>query len=566
MVRTVVALALCLGMALAQERTTSFGQTVEADREDKRFTLAAPDAGHVRFEPAAGASGSVRYLDELGDDMQAAGVTVRLLGPSKLTAVLRPKGARGRFVFHPDDDALEPNDRREDAAPLAFGEWQLMALSTSADLDFVAVDVRERGHLYFDVAGAPDGLQPAARRVLDGGALDPVVVVGRQGLPVEPGVTTLRIVSRSNRSSFESFAARIRFVREFDDFAIIDGRVPRLEPGRVYAGAMMVPGETDGFCVNVSGRGRLHLSVVNRIGGVRSIGDALLYRGDTMPRTGLRLLSYLEAFTLTPGEHTFRFVNPKDRPIDPRRWEVQIDFVAEPDPDEPGNDTAAGATPLPLNKGREMRLGHLFDEDWFRIEVPGPGVLQIIAHDEGRGDEAPVKAVDLIAADGRTLVKTAVQLDRPQLAFQQVTPPDRTVRLKQGGTYFLRVRDKIGSGAWDAPFLIEANFAGAGSSPVASNGFTATVMGLALDPKADAEIGVVAASSGSAFTNATDRGSVETILQRVFEQARDAVDTSADEPAATNVAASEDEGGGLVVVVLVLLACVGAWLLVRSRR
>ncbi len=507
---------------------TELDVLLEEPGDEQRVSLLVEEAGYVEFvpDPDGPIPVLVEYFDEDGELVSTGEAVSRVLGPTTLYARLHASTGSGSaepvavaFEFHPETDALEPNDSAPWAVPVEVDQWERIALPSAHDLDFVELDAPEDGYLYLETARLPEGLRPVVHLVDRWGELSEFADHVRP-LAVTRGSHILCIRNDSPTFSYDPLVVRLRFVQRRDELATF----PLIEPGRIYRTDAIEPPNRRGFGIQVEHPSWLYLQLLHPP--PEHIDDKLLW-GVTHQHDGgqtptVNGLSTEWMRLLMPGLHTFE-VNSQydDLNVDfPGPWNVAFVLVEENRPSEPDNNTPQGAMPLPLNKKVWLEPSVTNDVDWLsdepsltkdvawlRLEIPGPGLLQV----------ASLSDVRLFAADEVTRDWwTPLKVFRPAKAPTLMTSgrPDRTLHLEEGGTYLL---ESLGG-------PLEANFAPDASIgvPEVSGGFTSVLVDLAADEMERLDSLAVGRVSGSFFAHVEDLEELPSVLAENVQKARQA--------------------------------------------
>ncbi len=139
-------------------------------------------------------------------------------------------------------------------------------------------------------------------------------------------------------------------------------------------------------------------------------------------------------------------------------YSLGAECLSDPDTHEPnGNfptleENLSHASPLPAGAAAEGFIAFQGDEDWFRLAMPGQGLMNLAV--ESQAGSRPLQLVcTLLGPDGRTV----------EAEFQVPTGPDAAAyearfALPQG-VHYLRIRDSGDDGADpDFPYLVSWSF------------------------------------------------------------------------------------------------------------
>lgn len=148
-----------------------------------------------------------------------------------------------------------------------------------------------------------------------------------------------------------------------------------------------------------------------------------------------------------PGAYWIQVADGNNDGESSAAFTVSLDFIAADDPFEP-NGSMAAAAPLPVDVTLRPSIFPRGDTDWFKVWIPEPGLLQILA------TEVP------------DVLDVAVQVfDLNRKSLSGWIGPDRKggdtvfdARLPEPGTYIIEVADSNGDAAATEPFALDFAF------------------------------------------------------------------------------------------------------------
>jgi len=121
-----------------------------------------------------------------------------------------PKGlqqGKSRFVFVPEMDAFEPNNKAENAKPLRIGQEAIVAIYPRWDRDNFSIEVERDGELVLVPSGLPKGL---ALRLWVADASGKVLRDSEQlSVRVKKGRHTVRITDQRSVCKAEGFRIKL---------------------------------------------------------------------------------------------------------------------------------------------------------------------------------------------------------------------------------------------------------------------------------------------------------------------------------------------------------------------
>ena len=162
---------------------------------------------------------------------------------------------------------------------------------------------------------------------------------------------------------------------------------------------------------------------------------------------------------LEPGYYYFSVRDSLDDDADASLlYDLSVECVADPDPNEPNGNFAtpaqnrSNATTLPLDTPVSGWISFQGDEDWYRVNMPGDGLLNLSFRTSAGG--MPIDLLcTLLGSDGQAVEGEFV-------VEAGVDPTDYSLRVAlSSGAHYLRIRDDGDDGAdLENSYSVEARF------------------------------------------------------------------------------------------------------------
>ena len=224
--------------------------------------------------------------------------------------------------------------------------------------------------------------------------------------------------------------------------------------GEVVQDAIHTPTDVDWFRVRLPGTADILAYSLSMPPGTP---DLVLTLYDSTATTALVSLSHPDGMRgptrlsrnvrLAPGDYYFSVRDNLYDDADPELlYDLAVDCVADPDPNEPNGNfaTTAGnlshATSLPLDTWVTGWIAFQGDEDWYRLNMPEAGLLTLFVQ-TAAGDMPVDFLCTLLGADGETVRRQFVVAAGPE-------PTDFSIRVAlPSGVHYLRVEDAEGENA-----------------------------------------------------------------------------------------------------------------------
>jgi hypothetical protein len=276
--------------------------------------------------------------------------------------------------YREEFDALEPNDARDQARPLALPAEASVALWPEGDRDWLALDVEKKGYVSVELPeGLTDEVEPAVSLWTGTGVrgtLRPLPTVFR----ADPGRVTLELRSLGNRAAASLFRVRFSFAPEIDPTEENDRpeSAARVTCPGTQRFALWPPDDVDFFRVPVEKNGFLDLRVTG--GPPEARLEFFFPEGAARerPQFGRQAVVRAEA-----GEVVVR-VRSVTPLAEPAALDLRVQLSRTGDPGEP-NDTQEQATPLEPGVWRVLSINPAGDKDYFSLTVGEAGTYEVQA-------------------------------------------------------------------------------------------------------------------------------------------------------------------------------------------
>lgn len=338
---------------------------------------------------------------------------VRIRGVYGSTEITEP------FAFSvgwmPESDPAEPNDSDKRAAPLAIDESRPIMILPPGDEDWFSFDASAAGYVFANLEEELDVTFEclAGSRTLGRG------VCWR----VEPGPHFLVVRGVYGSTALTTpFPIRLTFLAEMDADEP-NGDAKRAKPlpfGEARTIAILPAGDEDWFKLTVTETGYI-------VPEAEADDVGLVYECFR----GSRTLEHAAAWRVEPGDYVLRVHGEYGSTMSATPFPLTVTFLGEMDAGEP-NDDERRATPLEVGASATAALFPDRDADWFSIEVPRGGTLNVELEDVPDGIDPQLR---LLAPGGRDLGNE----------------PPWTV---SAGKHMLSVKNAYSSGAARDPFTV----------------------------------------------------------------------------------------------------------------
>lgn len=476
----------------------------------KWLSILCRKAGQAWIEPISGCEGLQIVWDRF--------TTRKAIGTGLSVRVPEADTLRVRLSLAKQSGPATVRFRFRFAGELPLGA-SLVFLSTAAGMNDHRVEVPQTGLLVAD-------LEPnlRLRPVLEGGKLSPLALENGGAIRVTKGPLILRVLSENPSAHAEGALVRLRWAAARDDLAPLDGKPRTIELGRTYWTHLASKGARRRVTFRVKRKGYLRVDVGHAPTGACLIGRAVVQvTGPDGKRSQETCGSRVGDLLLEPGQeytcHLTQF-----RSLTTHLCALRFTL-------ERHEDRRREAKPLLLNVPTRVRtnpegsLHESKDVAWFRLEVPEPGILQVVATDDHPTD-SPARDVKLFRADGKALVKVLRQAQAGR-AFVDPIEPDRAIELEQAGTYLLRVASTHGK--W---FRLTANFASIEriGKLTFRDGLAMVYVGLGLKGKARLAARAEAGAADVLYLEAKDAKHLGTVLEEALRIAEGALPAPAPAP------------------------------------
>ncbi len=223
----------------------------------------------------------------------------------------------------------------------------------------------------------------------------------------------------------------------------------RVQPDRPWPATIYPEGDQDWYKVDVPGQGYLRVDAADVPGGLNlAVRFARYDEWASNKEDRLRSWHSLpDALPVhEPGTYYFVVRDRYNNNASEEPFQLRVDFLEEFDKFEP-NNTVEDAKLVEFGEELTIAIYPLGDRDWFRVEAPGQGYINVQARDVPRGITPQVRfsTVDEWADPPVNVIRNWRRL--PDACF-----------IPEAGEYYLTFIDEFNTSASENPFQVRIDF------------------------------------------------------------------------------------------------------------
>ncbi|MCC6353282.1 MAG: hypothetical protein IT577_05310 [Verrucomicrobiae bacterium] len=384
----------------------------------------------------------IGYFSDAPQPLHRNTVRVR---PGKIYVAFRRSDSWGhsrepfeaRFEFTHEMDAAEPNDNFEHAQEIRPDASISFSLFPPGDKDFFRIQIPRPGHLSVTVGKGEIILSDPMATIYDGAQkeiaqLHPLLDFARtdeSGIRVQPGTLYVMISARRPvpfLTKEEPTTAKFRFTPDDDPMEPNDSfaQAREAKPGPPLKVILWPPGDRDYFKIPVGKAASLYVTQARPAEGpidrpvpfLPGPGVRMqLYDGEQNPIGESRpdwvaRVTPPAAYLAIELPKAWRAAQEQQRPVN---LTLNLELVEDDDPTEP-NDDAEHAVAAHFGAPINVVFGSPADHDFFRLDVPAPGIIHAVTVDElgqERQEPTDLGGITFYDAESRKL-RQSVYRDR----------------------------------------------------------------------------------------------------------------------------------------------------------
>jgi len=293
--------------------------------------------------------------------------TVYAVVSAKPNQIAAPLKGTIALTHTTSNDPHEPNGTILRARKANLNESTSFTLFPKGDRDFFRCEVKEAGYLGVWIDKTAANHLETWSAIYDASLRQ----IGQYSARVEPGVIYIQIGDTyDDESSDKQIKANFQFVPETDTSEPNgSARLARsVKPDNTVAFKLMPQGDREYFRLDMPGAGYLQVSVDKSAKGAEHLDPWVKIYDENLRQIGAT------AARVTKGAVYVQIGDSYDDEWSTQQLKAQFKFTADPDGAEP-DEGFAFARPITSGAPFDVILMPDYDQDYFKLEVPGPGSI-----------------------------------------------------------------------------------------------------------------------------------------------------------------------------------------------